>query len=73
MATRWQFCILCQHETHERLVCRLANPVTIRREGSYREILSLASQFRAIGASPHPDVELPDEESMKKIMHPGII
>ena len=33
---------------------------------SYTEIISLVNQFRAIGATPHPDVELPDEESMHK-------
>ena len=46
------------------LVCPLANPVASRREGAYTEIISLASQFRANGAAPHP--ELPDEESMQK-------
>ena len=62
----WQLCILCQKQTVEVLVCPLANPVASRREGAYTEIISLASQFRAIGAAPHPDVELPDEESMQK-------
>jgi len=34
------------------------------RQSFYTEIVSLASPFRAIGAAPHPDIELPDEESM---------
>lgn len=62
----WQLCILCQKQTEEILVCPLANPVASRREGAYTEIISLASQFKAIGAAPHPDVELPDGESMQK-------
>lgn len=33
------------------------------REGAYTESISLARQFRAIGDAPHPDVELPGEES----------
>lgn len=65
-ATIWQLCILCQKQTEEELVCPLANPVASRREEAYTEIISLASQFRAIGAAPHPDVGLPDEESMQK-------
>jgi hypothetical protein len=62
----WQLCILCQKQTQEELVCPLANPVVSRRDGAYTEIISLVGQFRAIGAAPHPDVELPDEESMHK-------
>ena len=62
----WQLCILCPKQTEEMLVRPLANPVASRREGAYTEIISLASQFRAIGAAPHPDIELPDAESMKK-------
>ncbi len=62
----WQLCILCHKQTEEVLVCPLANPVASRREGAYTEITSLARQFRAIGAAPHPYVELPDEESMQK-------
>lgn len=65
-ASIWQLCILCQKQSEEVLVCPLANPVASRREGAYTEIISLASQFKAIGAAPHPDVELPDVESMKK-------
>ena len=33
-------------------------------EREHTQNFSLARQFRAIGAAPHPDVELPDEESM---------
>jgi len=58
--------ILHQKQTQEELVCPLENLVISRREGAYTEIISLVSQFRAIGAAPHPDVELPDEESMQK-------
>lgn len=65
-ATIWQLCILCQKQTEEVLVCPLANPVASHREEAYREITRLASQFSAIGAAPHPDIELPDEESMQK-------
>ena len=61
----WQLCILCQKQTEEVLVCPLVNPVASRRKGAYTEIISLASQFRAIGAAPHPEVELPDKESMQ--------
>ncbi|CAK6969745.1 hypothetical protein BSL78_07678, partial [Scomber scombrus] len=64
--TEWQLCILCQKQMDEKLVCPLANPVASRGEGAYTEIISLARQFRAIGAAPHPDVELPDEESMQQ-------
>ena len=46
------------------LPCSHTNLVASHREGAYTEIISLASQFRAIGAAPHPDIELPDEESM---------
>lgn len=63
---KWQLCILCQKETDERLICPLANPVACRREDAYTEIIKLADQFKAIDSAPHPDVELPDEESMKK-------
>lgn len=42
----------------EKLVCRLANPVAFHREGAYTEIISLARQFRATGAVPHPDAQL---------------
>ena len=62
--TNWQLCILCQNQTTEKPVCPLANPIVSHREGAYTELISLARQFRAIGAAPHPDVELPDEESM---------
>ena len=62
----WQLCILCQKQTEEVLACPLVNPVSSRREGAYTEIISLASQFRAIGAAPHQEVELPDEETMQK-------
>ena len=57
----WQLCILCQKQSEEVIVCYLADPVISRREGAYTEIISLASQFRAIGVVPHPDVELPKE------------
>jgi len=63
-ARMWQLCILCQNQTEEVLSCHLTNLVASHREGAYTEIVSLASQFRAIGAAPHPDIELPDEESM---------
>jgi len=64
--TSWHLCMLCQKQTEEELVCPLANPVASHREGAYTEITSLVSQFRAIGAAPHPDVEIPDAESMHK-------
>ena len=64
--TKWQLCILCQKESDEELVCPLANPVISRREVAYKEIIAVASQFRAIDAAPHPEVELPDEESMSQ-------
>ena len=41
---------------------------TVSKVGVYTEIVNLASEFRAFGADPHQDVELPNEESM----HPGI-
>jgi hypothetical protein len=56
-ARKWELCILCQKETEEQLVCPLANPVASRRVGAYKEIINLVSQFRAIGAAPHPDVD----------------
>lgn len=59
-------CILCQKESEEQLVCPLANPVVSRRVGVYKEIINLVSQSRAIGAAPHPDVDLPDEELMQQ-------
>ena len=65
-ARKWELCILCQKETEEQLVCPLANPVASRRVGAYKEIINLVSQFRAIGAAPHPDVDLPDEELMQQ-------
>ena len=45
-------------------VCSLANPVVSRGEWAYPEIINIVSQFRAIGGAPHPDVELPNEESL---------
>ena len=62
----WQLCISCQTQTEEVQVlpCSLTSLVASHREGAYTEIVSLASQFRAIGAAPHPDIELSDEESM---------
>ncbi len=65
-ARKWELCVLCQKETEEQLVCPIANPVASRRVGAYKEIINLVSQFRAIGAAPHPDVELPDEELMQQ-------
>ena len=62
----WQLCILCQKQTEEVLVCPLVNRVTSRRKGVYTESISLACQFREISATPYPDIELPDEESMQK-------
>ena len=62
----WQKCIFCQQETKENLICPLSNPVVSQRETAYSEILSLASQFKAVGIAPHPDLELPDQESMTK-------
>ena len=53
-------------QTEEKHVCPLANPIVSCSEGAYTEIISLARQFRAIGAAPHPDVVLPDEESMQQ-------
>ena len=50
----------------EQLVCPLANPVASRRAGACKEIINLVSQFKAIGAAPHPDVDLPDEELMQQ-------
>jgi len=64
--TRWQLCILCQKQTEQELVCPLANPIASRREVAYSEIIHLESQFREIGAAPYPDVDLANEESMKK-------
>ncbi|PIK55407.1 hypothetical protein BSL78_07678 [Apostichopus japonicus] len=61
---RWQLCILCQKQTEEELVCPLSNPVASRREGAYTQITNLVRQFRAISAAPHPDIEIPDAESM---------
>jgi len=58
----WQLCILYQNQTEEVLSCHLTHLVASHKEGA--EIVNLASQFRAIGAAPHPDIELPDEESM---------
>ena len=63
-ARMWQLCILYQNQTEEVLSCHLTHLVASHKEGDYTEIVSLASQFRAIGAAPHPDIELPDEESM---------
>ena len=63
---KWHLCILCQKQTEEDLVCPLSNPVASRRHGAYTEITNLVSQFRTIGAAPHPDLELPDVESMQK-------
>lgn len=63
---KWQLCILCQKQTEEKRVCPLANPVTSRREGAYTELISFVSQFRAIGATPHPGVELPEKESKQQ-------
>lgn len=63
--TNWELCVLCHKQTPEELVCPLANPVALRREEAYRDIINLASQFKEFDAAPHPDVELPDEESMQ--------
>jgi len=63
---RWQVCTLCQKQTQEELFCPLVNPVVSRRKGVYTEIISLVSQFRAIGAASHPDVGLPYKEFMHK-------
>ena len=60
----WQLCILCQKQTEEVLPCSLTSLIASHREGAYTEIVSLASLFRAIGAAPHPDIELPDKESV---------
>ena len=59
-------CILCQKHTDENLVCPQTNPVVSQREAAYSEIVSLSNQFKAISADPHPNVELPCEESMLK-------
>ena len=61
-----QLRVLCQKQTEEALVCPLLNPVSSHREEAYTEIIDLASQFRAIGVAPHPDLKLPDEKTMKK-------
>ena len=55
----WQLCISCQNQTEEVLPCSLTSLVTSHRDGTYTEIVSLASPFRAkpIGAAPHPDIE----------------
>ena len=63
-ATNWNLCNLCQKDTTEGLVCPLSNPVAIRREQAYADIVNLVSQFKAVDAAPHPDTELPDEESI---------
>ena len=65
-ATTWSLCVLCQKPTDEELVCPLTNPIISRRERAYREIISIANNFRAIGAAPHPTIYLPNEESMWK-------
>ena len=62
--TKCQNAILCQKQTEENLVCPLENPVASRREGAYTDMIGLVSQFRAIGAAPHPNIELPDAELM---------
>ena len=59
-ASIWKLCILRQKQTEEILVCPLANLVASRREAAYAKIMSLASQFRIIGAAPYPDVNLPN-------------
>jgi len=76
-ARMWQLCILCQNQTEKVLPCSLTNLVVSHREGAYTEIISLASLFRAIGAAPHSDIELPDEESMypsivQDLRHPDV-
>ena len=64
--TNWKLCVLRETETPEELVCPLANPVASRREEAYTEIISLARQFKEVDAEPHPNLELPDEESMRR-------
>jgi len=46
-ARMWQLCILCQNQTEEVLPCSLTSLGASQREGTYTEIVSLASQFRA--------------------------
>lgn len=62
----WKLCVLCQKETGEDLVCPLDNPVIPRRLEAYRDIISLVTQFKEIEASPHPKLELPEEDLLQK-------
>jgi len=70
-AKKWELCILCQKETEEHLVCPLVNPVASHRVGAHKEIINLMSQFRAIGASPHPDGGWWMKSRCSRIVHPG--
>ena len=62
--TNWELCVLCQEQNEEQLICPLSNPIQQRGEGAYKEVIDLANQFKYVCAAPHPDVELPNEESM---------
>ena len=55
-----------QKQTRTKAICPPADPIVSCREGASTEMTSLARHLRAISTAPHPDVELPDEESLEK-------
>ena len=71
-ATDWSLCILCQKDTTEGLVCPLLNPVNVRREGAYADIINLVTQFRAVDAAPLiQTLNFQMKHQCTEIMHPG--
>lgn len=63
----FELCVLCQKQTKEELVCPLDNPIAVRRDEAYTDIISLVKQFKELDDEPHPNLELPDEVSMRTI------
>ena len=60
------FCVvLCQKQSEEELVCPLSNPIPQRDDAAYKEFISLAYQFQNVDATPYPDLEHLDEESVR--------